>query len=210
MAYKKSSRGIVPAFIQDTFLAPFRPVEFTEAALLDQYIQHTRIVSGEIERLIEEAQALLMVLQNLEDRLDVIHSIAMHDNIAAQASKDEILTHLWTLVGGNRAQLGKYNNQLGLLRQVGQYRKVAWAHISGTILKLQAMGAELEELRTRVSSAEVLRDHKQTPLAVHLENIRLGVERLEAGRERARILEQDHVRRVVDGVDDHIKALGSG
>ncbi|ETI20703.1 hypothetical protein G647_07045 [Cladophialophora carrionii CBS 160.54] len=201
MAHKQSSRGVIPSFIQDKVLAPFKPVQFTEAMLLDQYIAHTRVVSDEIERLIEEAQALLLVLQNLEDRLDVIHAIAMHDNIAAQAEKDEILSHLWTLLGGNRAKLGKFNNQLGLLRQVGQYRKVAWAHVSATILKLQAMGAELEELRSRVSSAEVLRGHKEIPLAVHVENIRLGVQRLEEGRDRARKLEQGHVRRVLDGAE---------
>jgi regulator of replication initiation timing len=199
MAHKQSSRGVIPGFIQDKILAPFKPVQFTEAMLLDQYIAHTRVVSEEIERLIEEAQALLLVLQNLEDRLDVIHAVAMHDNIAAQAEKDEILSHLWTLLGGNRAKLGKFNNQLGLLRQVGQYRKVAWAHVSATILKLQAMGAELEELRSRVSSAEVLKGHREIPLAVHVENIRLGVERLEEGRDRARKLEQGHVRRVLDG-----------
>lgn len=209
MATKQSSRGMIPSFIQDKILAPFAPVRFTESHLLDQYIQHTRIVSEEIERLIEEAQALLLVLQNLEDRLDIIHSVSMRDNIAAQAGKDEILTHLWTLLGGNRAKLGKYNNQLTLLRQVGQYRKVAWAHVSGTILKLQAMGAELEELRARVSSAEVLKDHKEIPLSVHVENIRLGVERLEEGRERARRLEQGHVRRVIDGAEmEGVKALG--
>ncbi|OQV09285.1 hypothetical protein CLAIMM_13420 [Cladophialophora immunda] len=209
MAVKQSSRGIIPGFIQDKLLAPFKPIQFTEARLLDQYISHTRIVSEEIERLIEEAQALLLVLQNLEDRLDVIHAIALRDNIAAQAGKDEILSHLWTLLGGNRAKLGKYNNQLTLLRQVGQYRKVAWAHVSATILKLQAMGAELEELRTRVSSAEVLRGHKEIPLAVHVENIRLGVQRLEEGREKARRLEQSHVRRVIEGADQgNVMALG--
>ena len=209
MATKQSSRGMIPGFIQDNILAPFKPVQFTEARLLDQYIGHTRIVSEEIGRLIEEAQALLMVLQNLEDRLEVIHSVSMRDNLAAQAGKDEILSHLWTLLGGNRAQLGKYNNQLTLLRQVGLYRKVAWAHVSGTILKLQAMGAELEELRSRVSSAEVLKGRTEIPLAVHVESIRLGVQRLEEGRDKARKLEQGHVRRVIDGAEQSkIMALG--
>ena len=198
MAVKQSSRGIIPAFINDKLLAPFQPVQFTESKLLDQYIQHTRIVSEEIETLITEAQALLGVLQNLEDRLEVIHGIAYRDNMHAQVSKDEVLSQLWTLLGGNRAALGKYNKQLGLLRQVGEYRKIAWAHVSGTILKLQAMGAELEELRERVGSAELLRHRADIPLAVHLESIRLGVERLEQGREAARELEKHHLERVLD------------
>ena len=198
MALKQSTRGVIPGFINDKLLAPFQPLQFTESRLLDQYIKHTRVISEEIEQLLAEAQALLMVLQNLEDRLDVIHGIAMRDNIHAQGSKDEVLSQLWTILGGNRGALGKYNNQLRLLKEVGNQRKVAWAHVSGTILKLQAMGAELEELRERVGSAELLRDKADIPLSVHLESIRLGVERLEEGRKRARELESGHVRRVLD------------
>ncbi|ERF75530.1 hypothetical protein EPUS_08435 [Endocarpon pusillum Z07020] len=198
IAIKKSSRGLLPAFVHDKFLAPFQPLKFTENTLLSQYIEHTRIVSDEIETLIAEAQALLYVLQNLEDRLDVIHGITLRDNIHAQGQKDEILSQLWTLLGGNRAALGKYNSQLKLLRQVGEYRKIAWAHVSGTIIRLQAMGAELEELRERVGSAELLEGRKEIPLSVHLESIRLGVERLEKGREASRELEQSHLNRVLD------------
>jgi hypothetical protein len=198
IAIKDSHRGLLPLFIRDKFLAPFQPLKFTENTLLNQYIEHTRIVSDEIETLIAEAQALLYVLQNIEDRLDVIHGIALRDNIHAQGQKDEILSQLWTLLGGNRAALGKFNSQLQLLRQVGEYRKIAWAHVSGTIIRLQAMGAELEELRERVGSAELLKDRKEIPLSVHLESIRLGVERLERGREASRELEQSHLNRVLD------------
>jgi hypothetical protein len=198
IAIKDSHRGLLPVFIRDKFLAPFQPLKFTENTLLNQYIEHTRIVSDEIETLIAEAQALLYVLQNIEDRLDVIHGIALRDNIHAQGQKDEILSQLWTLLGGNRAALGKFNSQLQLLRQVEEYRKIAWAHVSGTIIRLQAMGAELEELRERVGSAELLKDRKEILLSVHLESIRLGVERLEQGREASRELEQSHLNRVLD------------
>jgi hypothetical protein len=198
IAIKDAYGGSLSHFIRDKFLAPFQPLKFTEDTLLNQYIEHTRIVSDEIETLIAEAQALLYVLQNIEDRLDVIHGIALRDNIHAQGQKDEILSQLWTLLGGNRAALGKFNSQLQLLRQVGEYRKIAWAHVSGTIIRLQAMGAELEELRERVGSAELLKDRKEIPLSVHLESIRLGVERLEQGREASRELEQSHLNRVLD------------
>ncbi|KAF7503678.1 hypothetical protein GJ744_003356 [Endocarpon pusillum] len=198
IAIKESSRGLLLAFVHDKFLAPFQPLKFTENTLLSQYIEHTRIVSDEIQTLIAEAQALLYVLQNLEDRLDVIHGITLRDNIHAQGQKDEILSQLWTLLGGNRAALSKYNSQLKLLRQVGEYRKIAWAHVSGTIIRLQAMGAELEELRERVGSAELLEGRKEISLSVHLESIRLGVERLEKGREASRELEQSHLNRVLD------------
>ncbi len=117
------------------------------------------------------------------------------------------------MLGGNRAQLSKYDKQLRLLRQVGEYRKIAWAHVSATILKLQAMGAELEELRMRVGSAELQRDYgkEAVPLEMHIESIRMGVERLEIGREKAREVERGHVRRVLgDGSERTAELDGVG
>jgi len=209
IAARDGSRGALQSFITDRVLAPFQPLKFTEDALLDQYIQHTRIVEDEIHRLIAEAQALLLVLQNLEDRLDVIHGIATRDNTHAQLSKDEILSQLWTQLGGNRSKLGKYDSQLRLLQQVGEYRRTAWAHVSGTILKLQAMGAELEELRERVGSAELLRDRAHVPLSVHIENIELGVERLEAGRNQAKRVENEYLRKTLDRGKEDERLIGS-
>lgn len=198
-----TSISLLPPFMS-SLLYPFTPVPFTSARLLDQYLVHTNLISAEIASLIDEAQALLLLLQNLEDRLEVIHSISFQSQQHATASKDEILSHLWTLLGGNRAQLSKYNGHLRLLRQVGEYRSQAFAHVSGTILKLQAMGAELEELRTRVDAAGLEASVKGSgakdvvPLEVHIESIRLGVERLEEGRQRAREVERGYVRRVLD------------
>lgn len=165
---------------------------------MDQYIQHTHVVEEEINKLIAEAQALLLVLNNLEDRLEVIHGIATREDMHAKALKEEILSELWTMVGGNRGKLNKMDRQLNLLQQVGVYRKNAYAHVSGTIIRLQAMGAGLEDLRERVGSPELLRDRIDIPLSVHLENIQKGVERLEEGRQNARKLEDEHIRRTLE------------
>lgn len=198
---KSKERGLLPAFVSDTLLAPFQPVQFTEARLLHQYIEHTHIVSSEIERLIDEAQVLLQTLQNLEDRLEVIHSISLRDGEQVSGDRDEILGHLWSKIGGNKSKRDRLERQLRLLRQVGQYRKSAFAHVANTIVKLQGMQSELEELRTRVGSAAAAEEAgaKHVPLSVHIENIKLGVERLEIGREKARELEQRQNRRVLDG-----------
>lgn len=198
IALRQDSQGVLASFLNDKFLAPFQPLKFTEDTLLDQYIQHTRIVEEEIHRLIAEAQALLLVLQNLEDRLDVIHGIAVRDDLHAQGSRAEILSQLWTKVGGNRARLGKFNSQLRLLGQVNTYRQSAIAHVSGTMIKLQGMGAELEELRERVGGVELLGGNTGVPLSVHIENIELGVERLENGRNRAKGVENEKLRKTLE------------
>jgi len=178
----QASRGAIESFVSDTLLAPFQPRKLTPALLLESYVSHTRKVEEEMIRLLEEAQALLMILQNLEDRLDTIHDISVRDGQVANVAKDELLGKLWTILGGNKNEIRKYNTQLKLLQEVGDYRQTAWAHVSTTILKLQAMNSELEELRERVGSTELLMDRKDVPLSVHLEAIQMGVERLEIGR----------------------------
>jgi hypothetical protein len=177
-------------------LAPFQPVHFTESALLDQYIRHTALIEDELLKLITEAQALLMVLSNLEDRLEIIHGISTRDGVHANSQKEAVLGELWTMLGGNKHKLSKVDKSLFLLRQVGVYRKNAYAHVSGTIVKLQAIGAGIEDLRERVGSVGVTA--AAVPLEVHIENIQRGVERLEEGRNEARRKENEYVRQTLE------------
>ncbi|KAH8813313.1 hypothetical protein F5884DRAFT_899477 [Xylogone sp. PMI_703] len=194
---REASRGLISSF-SDKILAPFQPLKFTESILLDQYIQHTRIVEEEINKLISEAQALLMILNNLEDRLDIIHGVATREDLHSRAMRDEILSDLWTMVGGNRHKLDKMDRQLALLHQVAHYRKTAYAHVSGTLIRLQAIGADLEDLRERVGSPELLRDRVDIPLSVHIENINRGVERLESRRSQSRRVEHEQIQKTLD------------
>ena len=191
------SRGAIASFFGNTLLAPFQPMQFTEDILFSQYIHHTRMVEDEINRLVDEAQALLLVLQNLEDRLDVIHGIAVRDDLHAQGGKEEVLSRLWTMLGGNRSALGKYNSQLQLLGKVNTYRQNAIAHVGGTLIRLQTMGAELEELRERVGGVELLGMTASVPFTIHIENIEMGVERLERARKGAKELENEELQRTL-------------
>lgn len=191
-------RGSISSFINSNFIAPFQPTKFTEDILLDQYIKHTQSVEDEIFKLIEEAQTLLMVLSNLEDRLDVIHGIATREDGHLKMAKEETLSTLWAMVGGHRTKLNKMDRQLGLLQSVGNYRKRAYAHVAGTIIRLQAMGSGLEDLRERVGGPELLRDRADIPLSVHIENIQRGIERLEEQRQSGRRIEHDHIRETLE------------
>lgn len=198
IAQSDASQGAISWFWNDKVLAPFQPIKFTEDALLDQYIQHTRVVEEEINRLVSEAQAVLAVLQNLEDRLDVIHGIVLRDNLHTKGGKDEVMKQLWTALGGNRNKLGKFDSQLRLLEQVNTYRQNAIAHVAGTLVRLQSMGAELEELRERVGGVELLGVKAGVPLSVHIENIEMGVDRLERGRKGAKELEHEEMRKTLE------------
>ncbi len=195
------SRGLVNSFINDKLLAPFQPIKYTETLVLDQYLKHTSLVGSKIHDLEVEAKDLLLVLATLEDSLDAIHGLATKDGTLAQTRKEEILAELWSMVGGNRRKIMKMDKQLTLLKQVGKDRLSAFAYVSGTILRLQAMETGLEDLRYRVTSPDMQRDIVAIPLSVHIENIQKGVERLQEVRETQRKVVDKFFKKTSDTFD---------
>ena len=54
ISIRDASQGTISAFVNRKILAPFQPLQFTESALADQYIQHSRIIEDEINLLVQE------------------------------------------------------------------------------------------------------------------------------------------------------------
>lgn len=199
------SRSSIGTFLSHiNVFAPFQPVELSQDLLLDQYLRHTSAVEEQILNLITEAQALLNILDNLDGRLDVIASIATRDGIKAEDNKEELFAYLWTKLGGNRSSVKKLENQIQILRDVGTYKKLAWAHVASTIVKLQSIRDNLEDLRERVAMPETVGVDK-VPLQVHIEAINLGIERLEEQRGRSKSLERETHNRILSRAE-----LGDG
>lgn len=197
IAGKEASRGAINRLLGSMVLAPFNAGQGPTELVTEQYLEHARAVEEQIAELIIEAQALLAILQNLDDRLDVIQSISTRDGLSLKGNRDELFEQLWTWVGGNRASLRKNNEQKQLLNQVNAYRQSAWEHVSGTILKLQAIASGLEDLRERVGAPDVLGIRPES-LKMHIEHIQMGVERLEEQRSENRKVEGARHRTIMD------------
>lgn len=198
---REAARGLVSQ-LSDKIFAPFTgtPQHLAEDILLDQYLRHTSAVEDQISQLILEAQALLGILNNLDDRLDLIGSISTRDGVKAAENVEELFAHLWTQLGGNRSSVRKLNEQLALLNRVHSYRRAAWSHVTATVLKLQAIQAGLEDLRERVAGPETVgrgpnRDH---PLAMHVQYIQMGVDGLQSMREESRKVEAEGYRKILE------------
>ncbi|KAK0295426.1 hypothetical protein LTS00_006057 [Friedmanniomyces endolithicus] len=193
----EASRGALSRWATSNLniFAPFQPLPLSRDVLLDQYLRHTGAVEEQILTLITEAQALLNILDNLDGRLDIIASIATRDGIKIDDNKEELFAYLWTKLGGNRNTVAKLAQQSELLKEVGAYRRLAWAHVTTTIVRLQAIRDTLEDLRERVALPEVVGE--KVPLEVHIESIRLGIERLEQQREAGRRVEAEGYARVM-------------
>ncbi|QIW98282.1 hypothetical protein AMS68_003800 [Peltaster fructicola] len=199
-----ASRGSITGFISDNLnvFAPFQTVALSRDTLLDQYLRHTSAVEEQVLVLIENAELLLRDLEHLDNRLDVIASIVARDGITVEGNKEALFATLWTKLGGNRLTVAKLEKQLKLLREVGQYRKLAWAHVSGTIVKLQAIQHQLEDLRERVALPETV--GYKVPLEVHIQNINLGIERLERERDASRRIGDEATGRWSSSVNAHL------
>ena len=199
IADSESSHGRISHFLSNNLnvFAPFQPVALSRDLLLDQYLKHTTAIEDQIATLILEAQSLLHILDNLDNRLDVIAGIATRDGLKAEENRDELFAYLWTKLGGNRSSVRKLEAQIDLLRNVGQYRRIAWAHVTSTIVKLQAIRDNLEDLRERVSMPETVGTEK-VPLEVHIGAINLGIQRLEEQRDVSRRVEADAYNRVLE------------
>ncbi|KAK5688393.1 hypothetical protein LTS10_000371 [Elasticomyces elasticus] len=193
----QANRGAIGRWVGENLnvWAPFQPVSLSRDVVLDQYLRHTGAVEEQILTLIQEAQALLGILDNLDGRLDVIAAISTRDGMKVAGNKEELFAYLWTKLGGNRSSVSKLENQLTLLKEVTAYKRLAWAHVTTTIVKLQGIQATLEDLRERVAGPEVLGE--RVPLEVHIESINLGIERLERQRDEGRRAEMEGYGRIM-------------
>ncbi|KAJ4366432.1 hypothetical protein N0V83_008068 [Neocucurbitaria cava] len=182
LSEKEASIGSLTRVFNSLTGAFVSPPPTLQQQIFDQYVLHVSKNKEEISSLIETAQALLMVLHNLDGRLGTIYEIATNDDHSITRSQEELLSSLWTKLGGNRKDVKANNQQLLLLKNISAYRKKAVMHVSETLLKLQEIQAELENLREGVGAPEVLGWRDKVPLTYHLDLIEKGVERLRVCR----------------------------
>ncbi|KAG5647327.1 hypothetical protein DXG03_000395 [Asterophora parasitica] len=158
------------------------------------------VLSVSMQRLILEAEVNLANLEKLEERLSTIHDMVSREDLTLSDAKSELLAELWTKLGGNRKKLRGYDNHLDLLKNLGLYRKRALAHVVAALQSLNAMSADMDDMRERVAAPELT--GSRIPIAVHMKSIKSGLERLKEGRVRAKRLEEDALRRVLGIAND--------
>src|ERR1700753_2202772 len=115
-------------------------------------------IANHMARLRDEAEISMGHLLRLEEHLRVLHEETHWDNNALTAAQEDVLAELWTWLGGNKHKLRKIDDNLNLLKNVERYRQKALAHVVATLHALQALDADMEELRTRVAAPEIVGD----------------------------------------------------
>lgn len=173
-------------------LYPFRTPYDTarvEAEVLETFIQASAVMDGSIRRLVADATAVLADLDDLENQLTVVDEVISRERRVISTEQSEVLAEIWTLVGGNRRKLANFSSNRNLLAAISGYRARALAHVSASLIQLQQMQADLEDLRDRVAVPALLGDAEMAgavPLEVQVGSIRKGVERLSEGMSKAK------------------------
>jgi len=182
-----------------TALIPFHFGPTTQEVIVDAFTSAMDTFSIAIQRLILEAEISLHNLDVLEEDLSVVREVVMREDIDVTTEQSELLGALWTKLGGNRRALRDNDRRLGLLKDLGDYRRQAQAHVVAALQTLNSMSEDMEDLRERVATPELVGG--RIPLHVHIESIQNGLERLQEGRVRAREREEDVMRKLEFGPD---------
>jgi len=176
-------------------LVPFTSRRSTNEIITQTFTEAMDVLSTNMRRLVVEAEVSLANLDKLEERLSTLHELVSREDSSISSAKSDLLSELWTKVGGNRRALRGYDEHLVLLKNLGGYRKRALVHVATALQTLQAMSEDMEDLRERVAAPELV--GSTIPVEVHMRSIKSGLERLQQGRMKAQEREQEAVRRVL-------------
>ena len=191
-AHSKSPRTISNMY----GIMPWRSSRATDAIVTQTFGEAMNVLSTAMQRLILEAEVNLANLDKLEERLLTLHDIISREDSSLTSEKAELLSELWTKLGWNKKTLRNFDDHLLMLKNLGSYRKQALAHVVAALQSLQSLSSDMEEIRERVAAPELT--GSKIPVEVHMKSIRSGLERLKEGRVRAKRLEEDAIRRVLE------------
>ena len=175
---------------------------FIDQIVAETFGEAMNILSTDMERLIIEAEASIIALDTLEERLSTLHDIISREDLELSSEKADLLADLWTILGFRRNEMRNFDQSLSLLKELKSYRQQALARVVNALQTLQIMSTDMEDLRERVASPAIA--GSTIPVEVHMKSIQLGIERLRGGRMRAKELDEAAIRRVLSINDDDI------
>lgn len=183
---RAAGKGSISRFLSDSVPAALGfPTQSIDAVIERQYFEHIEYTDQQLTTLIAQAQALLASLTNLDERIDVIGSIAERDKLKVIREREVLLSSIWTFLGAHGTSIKRKNDQTRSLENIMAYRQQAFTYISNAVLQMQRMQHEIQELRTRVVEPEVI-GGLRVPLWQHLEYVRMGLQRMDDARRNGR------------------------
>ena len=138
------------------------------------------MLASEMGEVVLQCDHTQTLLDSLEHDLVVLHEIVSRENASLIMEKSSLLAELWTLLGGNRRHLADLDKRVQMLKEIGDYRTDAKAHVDKSLVAVQQLGDDMEELRVRVAAPAIIED--RIPIEVQLRSIQSGLERMRSTR----------------------------
>ncbi|KAH9831615.1 uncharacterized protein C8Q71DRAFT_295509 [Rhodofomes roseus] len=186
-------------FSLSRLLTPFTSGS-TEAAVLRSFEDAMDTLAQGTQRALFEASVSVANLELLQEHLFTIHELCSREGVVLSEEHEQLLSELWTKLGGNNQKVRKHEVHLALLKEVGRYRREALAHVVVTRDALQAVEADVAELRATAAAAGIAGD-RIAPQAL-IGSIGDGIQRLKDKQLRANELQQAMVDRFLASSSD--------
>ena len=151
--------------------------------LRDSFQLAMSMTAFELEEVILRCDIVEALLDLLDSKLERLKSLVVREEVAIAQEKEELLAHLWTMLGGNRRQMVGVQAKLGLLQDLGKHHKEAHEIVTSTVETVESLSEDLEQLRTRVAKPAI--DGQEIPVEVQLKSIQNGMDALKIGRDHA-------------------------
>lgn len=177
-------------------LIPFVAQYDSRLSVTTTYVQAMDELSQYLGRLIESNELAYQKLDSLEEDLHLIHEIIGLEKRFQKTEKDEVLSSLWSFLGGNRKLKKIFSTNLATLDGFERSRAANKEVVAATSVAFTKMMLQIEDFRTRVQRPGITGDG--IPIEMHIRSIELGIEELRSTRAAHRQLDQEETDLLLD------------
>lgn len=163
------------------------------------------MLESNLRLLVADGETIFASLTQLTEQHKPIYDEIVREVVDIKKEEAVVLSSLWTKVGGNAAQRKNFRENAELLALIGSYEEQARGYVESTVLELDRMTADLENLRRRVAEPLLVpetggrEEPAGIPLGVHVEAIETAVDRLVRKRRQRREKEGNWMKRLHEG-----------
>ena len=137
------------------------------ASLTPVFYSSTAALANEFADILVEAAKTVTALDVLENQLVRIHAASIQDQVLASTGLNDVLSELWTKLGGNGHRIKDLERRSEVLKNLDAYRRLAVAHVAATVQTLVGIEEELNQLMRKLRhDGEVAALY--LPLEVHI------------------------------------------
>ncbi|RPA88023.1 hypothetical protein BJ508DRAFT_1603 [Ascobolus immersus RN42] len=191
-----------------SLLSPSPPLDSpqTQLAISSTFNKAAEVLEHSLRILVTDGETIFTSLTRLTEQHKPIYDEIVREVVDIKKEEEVVLSSLWTKMGGNQGARKNFRDNAKLLGLIGKYEEEARGYVESTMIELDRMMADLENLRRRVAEpllvggavAAAAGSRGQIPLGVHIDAIEKAVERLVRKRGERREREDGYLRRIVE------------